>query len=259
MEQKTAQLPTSDKLWVWFDNENNRKRALVGAAIVAIVGLVGGFYMYNQGQKEIAAGQALSKAMMTPMMSGNTATPEAYLKVATDHPGSPAASQAVLLAAGRYYAEGKFADAQAQFQRFTRDFSGNPFTPDALMGVAASLEAQGKTEEAAQAFQSAGDRFPNSTIAPQAKFSLARIQESQGKIESARGIYEQIRQAYPMLTVANEADYRLEQLNRKSPKPVIAPPVFSTPPEPSPTPTPTPQPPVNFQPSRTNLSDQPKS
>ncbi len=252
MEQKTAQLPTSDKLWVWFDNDNNRKRALVGAAIVAVVGLVGGFYMYNQGQKEIAAGQALSKVMMTPMLANSNPTPEAYLKVATDHPGSPAAAQAVLLAAGRYFTDGKFADAHAQFQRFTRDFSGNPFQSDAMMGVAASLEAQGKTDEAAQAYKAVSDRFPNSTSAPQAKLAHARIQEAQGNIDSARGSYEQIRQAYPMLSVANEAAYRLEQINRKSPKAPIAPPAFSTPPAPKPTP------PVNFQPSLTNLSDKPK-
>ena len=261
MEQKTAKLSTSDQLWTWFNDDNNRKRALWGAGLAAVVGLFAGYYLYNQGQKEIEAGNALSQLMTTAIFSGGnqSASPEAYLKVATEHPGTPAAAQAVLLAAGRYYGEGKFAEAHAQFQRFSREFSGNPFTPEAALGLAASLEAQGKIDDAARAYKDMADRFPTAVGTPQAKLALGRIQESQGNLEAARNTYDEIRRNFQFHSLGNEAAFRLEQLQKQlpAPKPAAivpsAPPAPSSPVEPATPSTPT------FQPSLTNLPAKPKS
>lgn len=257
MEQKTAHLPISDRLWAWFDDDNNRKRALWGAGLVAVVGLVVGYYLHNQGRKEIEAGNALSQLMTTAIFSGGNqnATPEAYLKIATEHPGTPAAAQAVLLAAGRFFGEGKFADAHTQFQRFTREFSGNPFTAEAALGMAASLEAQGKLDDAARAYKEAADRYPNAVGTPQAKLALGRIQESQGNLDAARANYEDIRRNFPFHSLANEAAFRLEELQKKmpAPKPVANVPstTVSTPATSAAPGTPA------FQPSLTNLPAKP--
>jgi tetratricopeptide (TPR) repeat protein len=230
MEQKVANLNIGERLWVWF--EANKKQTLWGALIVVVVGLIVSFYLWQESEKEANAGEALSQVMANTASSGGTRaeSPDAYLKVASQHSGSSAGAQALLLAGEAYFEAGKYAEAQAQFQRFTREYMGNPLTPQALLGTASSLDAQGKTEEAARAYKEAFERNPNSNIAPQAKFSLARIYESQNKLDQARSLYVELARADT--SIGNEAGMRLEELKVRSPAPSLPPatiPILSTP------------------------------
>jgi TolA-binding protein len=220
MEQKAVQLTLGEKLFVWF--EANKKQAAWGAGIVVVLGFVMGYYVWSQGAKEVQAAEALSQLTAASLFAGGQpATAADYLKVADAHAGTPAAAQALLLAGGALYTEGKYAEAHTLFLRFTRDHPGNPFTSQALLGIATSLEAQGKTDEAARAYKEAVDRFPNANTTSQARFGLARSYESQGKLDQARALYEEIAQGDPYGSVGNEAVMRLEAL--KSDKPVVTP------------------------------------
>jgi len=241
MEQKVAELPVFDRLWVWF--EKNRKLVMWGAIIAVAVGLIAGYYIYNQDQKRVEGGEALSKVLATSILSGGKEIPsaEAYLKVAGEHSGTPAAAEAVLLAGEQYYTSGRFSEAQTQFERFMREFPGNAFMPQALFGKASALEAQGKVDDAARAYKDAADRFQASGPAPQAKFAVARIAESQGKLAEARGHYEDLLRTYPNCSLRDEAALRLQGIREKMP---VAPAVVQT--------APPPAAPV-FQPSISNL------
>jgi len=214
MEQNAVTLPLHDQLLAWF--EVNKKQVVYGLGIVAVVGLGAWYYLWQQGEKKIEAGEALTKAMIMP--AGNrSAGAEALLKVVNDFPGSTAAARALLQAAGLLFQDGKYAEAQTQFQRFLREYPDSTFAYEALFGIAASLEAQGKTDDAAKAYGDLAARNPNAPVSPRAKFAQGRILESQGKLQEARDIYESLARSEQGGTTANEAAFRLEQIKAKLP------------------------------------------
>src|SRR5579859_6628857 len=105
MQSNVAELPLSHKLWAWF--ETNRKAVLVGTGVVAVVGLIAWVIIWQQQEKQVSAGTALSDVAA---MQLNGATPRAevaaaYLKVAGSYPGSSAGARALLLAAGSLFVE----------------------------------------------------------------------------------------------------------------------------------------------------------
>jgi len=212
-----APLPLSHRLWAWF--EANQKEALIGAAVVVFAGFVTGYVLWQHGQTAIAAGDALSQVAATQfgaaMPLPNPA--QAYLAVASKYSGSPAGAEALLLAGTTLFSEGKYQEAQAEFERFAREYRDNEFMGDALLGVAASLDAQGKTDQAITSYKSLIERHPNDIAVTQAKFALARLYEAQNKPELARDLYEEL-ERNPYSSMANDAAMRLEELAAKHPK-----------------------------------------
>lgn len=218
MESNVAQLPLSHRAWAWF--EKNHKQALVGAVAVVIIGVVVAFFIWRQGQRQKEAGAALSDVSLTASAStpaGATIAPEAYLKVAAQYPNSKAGAQAVLLAGGSLFAEGKYPEAQAQFERFTREYHNSSLLGEALLGIASCLEAQGKLDQAVTAYKELIARHPGESIVPQAQFSLAGLYERQKRPELARDMYEQVDRESRYSILGSEAGLRLQELSEKNP------------------------------------------
>lgn len=210
------------KLWAWF--ETNKKQVSWGATGLLVVGLITWFWVWRQSENEVSASEALSN-VSTPQLGGAGARPnaaDAYLKVAASYPNSSAAARAQLLAAGSLFVEGKYADAQAQFEKFMREHRDSPFIAEALLGNAASLDAQGKTNEAMAAYTNIKDRHPNEYVAAQAKFVLAGMYEAQNKPEQARSLFEEIAHTDPYGSLGSEAGMRSEELKIKHPN-LVAP------------------------------------
>lgn len=223
MQSNVAELPLTHKLWAWF--ETNRKPVLVGTAVAAVLGLIIWVMIWQQQQKQVSAGVALSD-VAAMQMSGATPRTEvaaAYLKVAGDYRGSSAGARALLLAAGSLFVENKFSDAQVQFEKFTREYRDSPFMGEALLGAAACLDAEGKTEAAISAYKNLIDRHPSDLVVPQAKFSLARLYEAQNQPELAKDLFQDVERANPYSSLGSEAGMRLEELIAKYPKLAPAP------------------------------------
>lgn len=214
MEQNAVELPLHDQFLTWF--EVNKKQVGYGLVIVAVVGLAAGIYIWQKNDKVVKAGEALTQALIPPTGSRIVST-DALLKVANEFPGSTAGARAILQAAGIYFAEGKYPDAQSQFQRFLREYSDSSFAYEATFGLAACLEAQGKTDEASRAYGDLASRNPNAPVTPRAKYAQGRILESQGKLAEARDIFESLARTEPGTQIGNEAAYRSEQLKAKLP------------------------------------------
>jgi len=218
MESDAVQLPIGHKAWAWF--EANKKQALMGAGAVVVLGAIVAFYFYHQGEQEQAAAEALS-AVALPQMTGARGGPEpaaAYLKVAADYPNTSAATRALLLAAGSLFAEGKYTEAKAQFDRFAREHGSSPFTGQALLGSAACQDALGKTNEAVAAYNDLIRQHPGENVVPQAHFALGRLYEAQNDPEKARSHYEEVARGNPYSSLGSEARIRVEELNVKYPK-----------------------------------------
>jgi tetratricopeptide (TPR) repeat protein len=215
MESNVAELPLSHKLWAWF--ETNRKQATWGASALVVAGVVIWFFIWQQGETEATAGEALSEALIPP-----AGTPEnrpdaarAYLKVASLYPKTAAGARALLLAAGSLFVEGKYAEAHAQFDRFVRDHRDSPLLGEALLGIAACLDAQGKPNEAITAYKNISDHRQNDPVLLQARFALARLYESQNKPGDALDLFEQINRSDPYGSIGSEAGIRAEELKMK--------------------------------------------
>jgi TolA-binding protein len=222
MERNVVGLTVFEQAWAWF--EANKKQVALGAGILVVVGLIVSYYVWSQGEKEVSAGVAFSNAMAGGFSgSSHTESADAYLKVATAHPGTSAGARALLAAAGALFTQGKYAEAQVQFQKFSRDYPDSPFRGQAMLGAAASLDAQAKPEEAARAYKELIDRHPGETMVPQAKFALARIYESQNKFSEAHALYEDIARAQGYSSLGNEAGVKAEELRSKLPVAASAP------------------------------------
>lgn len=228
MEQNAVELPLHDQLLAWL--EEHKKQVLYGCVAAAVAGAGIGFYNWNQEQKRIQSGEAVTRAMIVPA-GARTLSAETLLKVANEHAGTVAGSRALIQAAGVLFSEGKFAEAQTQFQRFLREYPDSSFAYEAAFGNAAALEALGKTDDAAKAYADVTARNPSSPVASRAKLSQGRILESQGKLAEARDIFESVARNEPGSPAASEAAYRAEMLKAKLPAqvpPAVRPPAVSS-------------------------------
>jgi predicted negative regulator of RcsB-dependent stress response len=216
--QETTAADFLFKLMPWF--EANLKRLAYGAAFVLIAVFVYSLYSYRQNQREIAAGQALTQALVSSTGGGLA---DACLKIVADYSGTLAGQRALLQAATALFTSGKYAEAQAQFQKFLDTCPDNFFTPQATLGVAASLDAQGKTDLAVGAYQKAAGQSADQNVVAAAKFALARIDEAQGKFAEATKLYTDVARAYPNSSISSEAGRRVMELKSKSPTAAVAP------------------------------------
>lgn len=223
MEQNVAQLAYFERVWAWF--ETHKKQAVWGGGIAVAVGLAVAFFIWRHGEKDVAAGEALSNVYGGQAVRSRnpSQTVEAFLRIAAEHPGTAAGAYALLQAAAISFDEAKYTDAQAQFQRFNREYPDSPFRGQAMLGIAACLDSQGKINEAAAAYEDLIRRRPNENVAPQAKFALARIYEAQNRFDPARNLYSDIlRNESLNSSIGSEAGIRLEELNMKHPPPAPA-------------------------------------
>ena len=217
MDSDVARLTAIYKLWAWV--ETNRKQVLRGVSILAVVVLGIWFYVWNAGEKEISASEALTSLRPTSTSSGapGAIAADAYLKVAERYPKTDAAALALLQAAAAFFTEGKYAEAKTQFDRFLREYPQNPLRGQALLGIAASLGAQGKAAEATAAYDDLIKRHPTEPVVPRAKFALARLYEAQRRTDDAMKLYEELLRTESNSSVGAEAEIRLQDLRRSVP------------------------------------------
>lgn len=214
MEQKVAGLTVSERAWTWF--EANKKLVAWSAAILVVAGFAVSYYFWSQGENERRAGEELSSVMTRTLPGGNNASlADDYLKVATRYPRTAAGGRALLAAAGMFFTQGKYAEAQTHFQQLNRDYPQSPFRTQAQLGVAACLEALEKPDEAARAYKELIDRNPAAPVIPQAKFALARIHESQNQLAEAQRLYQEVATTAGFSAIGNEAGIKAEELRER--------------------------------------------
>jgi predicted negative regulator of RcsB-dependent stress response len=197
------------KLWPWVEANKNR---LIGGAAIAVVGIFIIWFLVSQREaKEIAAGQALTQAVL----SSDRLSADPYLKIAEQYPGTMAGQRALMQGAAALFDAGKFTDAQAQFQKYLDANSAGEFSGEAMLGVASSLDAQGKTDLAVGAYQKVISNASDAVVVSAAKFALARIEESQGRFNDAMVLYQDVASAEPGGSLGSEAAMHLMELRSK--------------------------------------------
>jgi TolA-binding protein len=203
----------------WFEFlawiETNRRNLMWAGVSGLIIVFAVVAYRWKTHQAEADASEALLRLRPTVSSAAPSeaaATAADYLKLAQEYPRTAAAERARLLAAGTLFADGKFAEAQVEFERLLREQGDGLLVPSAAYGVAASLEAQGKKDEALAAYRNVLTRFPKSALTDEAKLALARIYEAKGQPDLAFKTYEEIARPGTVTAASSQAAQRKQQL-----------------------------------------------
>ena len=197
------------QLWSWIEIKRNK---LIGGVIaIGAVALVAWFMVSQRAANEIAAGQALTKIILSP--SGQMS--DAYMSVASQYAGTTAGKRAQVLGAAALFEAGKFPEAQAAFQKYLDAHPDGDYIAQASLGVAKCLEAQGKTDLAAAAYQRLINNSPDVAAVSNARFSLGQIDESLGRFSDAANVYQDLVNNAQGTMLASEAALRLVNLKGK--------------------------------------------
>jgi TolA-binding protein len=207
---------TGSTRWIEFLAwiEVNKKKVLIGTAIVAVGIAAYSIYQWYRNQAEAEAIAALHKILTPASQTERPGGPsaQAFLQVATAHPGTSAGAQALLFGTEALFRENKFAEAKAQFENFLRTYPDHPLAATAAFGIAACLDAMDKTSEALTAYQDVVSRYAGSVVASQAKLGLARLYETKGDLAQALRIYDELARPTASSAWGAEASARREQL-----------------------------------------------
>jgi TolA-binding protein len=224
-----AQLGPILTLWTWF--ETNRKKVTVVASIIAVVALIAAYVLWRQKEAVIQASEALTDTLVTSAF-GRTPQPvtaDKLLQFVTQHPDTAAGGRALFQAANTLFTDGKYAEAQAQFQKFVTENPDHPFLPQAMYGVAATLEAQGKPDEAAKAYKNLADRYKTSGVGLVATSAQARLLEAQGKLAEALPLFEEVARMDSSGMFGSDARIRATLIQLKLPPPAPSAPTATVP------------------------------
>lgn len=218
MQPEETQSSWQIEALAWF--ETHKLHLVYAGAAALAVWLAAFTYKHVRAGKEAEANAALAALSKPADKSGKQAPPAAadYLKVAEQHAGTPAGERALLFAADRLFAEGKFPEAKGRFEKYLAANATSPAAAVALMGVAACQEAAGETDKATATYQQVLSQHGSSPEAHQAKLALGLLHEQKNQGDQALRLYDEVLRAKPATVWRMEAEMRREQLLRKDPK-----------------------------------------
>jgi tetratricopeptide (TPR) repeat protein len=169
-----------------------RRPLVIGAVIVAVIGLAWGIFSWKKAQNESDANAQLCAVSPEGTRMGLVSSAP-LLEVAKEYPGTAAGEHARLLAAEELFTQGDYPDAGKQFSDFVNNYPDSALLPQAKVGIAACLEAGGKTTEAIAKYHEIVLSYPSemSIISP-AKLTLARLHEEVNQPQEALGLYAEL-------------------------------------------------------------------
>jgi tetratricopeptide (TPR) repeat protein len=138
------------------------------------------------------------------------------LTVAADYPNTTGGARALLLAGTTLFEQGKYSQAQAEYEKFLQKHPDYQLANEAAVGLAASLEAQGKTPEAISRYEEIAKR--HGAESSQAKVSLARLYLTQNKTDTALKLYDDVIKDGRQSSWGYEAELERETLLTQHPE-----------------------------------------
>ena len=96
-----------------------------------------------------------------------------------------------------YYEQGKYADAQAAFEKAYGLNRKAYLAANSLVNAAACAEAQGDTAKALDLYNQVYNDYQESGVAPKALFNVARIYMQMGNTQLAQATFAQVADYYP--------------------------------------------------------------
>ncbi|HTD63070.1 MAG TPA: tetratricopeptide repeat protein [Gemmatimonadaceae bacterium] len=203
LEERTESLQEWARLYT-------RELSIAGVILVALIGVLW-LYRYSSRQQLQRADAQLASPLRS-LAAGNVPLAQTDLKrIITRFGGTPAATQASMILAETYYAQGKYIDGLSTLQTAPRSGASAPFAPgvEALIGDGYSEEA--KYQDAATHYLAAASASPFPNDQAHFKANAARAYTNAADTAHAVAIWRELAKndATPQ---AAEAHLRLGEL-----------------------------------------------
>lgn len=208
----------------WPQIEANKNRIITGAIIIAVVILGYSFYSWNHQQNQIAAGEAVTGALVSlPPGTDISRVANIYLGISDQYGGTIAGERALMQGASALFMAGKYADAQSAFQRYLDNHPDGQFAGQAALGVAKCQESLGKLDAAEGTYQHVINDLADEEAVFAADFSLGQIYLQQQKYDKAAQLLQKVAQGDRYGALGNEAAQALYNMQSHAPAAPAAP------------------------------------
>jgi len=171
-----------------FLEDNFRK--IVWLFIILVASLIA--YGFIHHQNTLKANEAAEKFT-------SVKTVEDCDVVISSYAGTNAAANALLAKADLLWEQNKKTSAVDALKEFTTKHASHPLAVQALLGLGSKLDAMGDHKEAQAIFERITREFPSSEAAPLAHVRLGDLLWADGKAEDAKKAYEDLAVKFPDL------------------------------------------------------------
>lgn len=196
---------------------------LIFGALVALVLLIGGYfvykYMYKEPLEKEAAGQmfkaeeqferdSFALALVNP-----GANMKGFVDIIADYPGTRAANLAHYYAGAAYLNMGEFDVAIDYLKDYSADGKVTPAMKNGMLGDAYS--EKNDFDNAVSYYNKAANAVNNEMTAPYYLFKMGMLYEKQENYSKARAAYDRIKANYPKSNEASSIDKFIERVAAK--------------------------------------------
>lgn len=191
-----------EAFWIQY-----RSKFLLGMCTIIVVLLGYGTYEWTRAKTLNGAEELLSKAK----------TEEEFQKIVTDYPTTNAAGCALLLLAEQQRKAGKLDESTKSIRSFMDRYPEHPLISGGLTSLATNLEAQGKSAEAMAEYDKVSTIYGKTFSTPIALMARARLLRAGGtkeQKEQATQIYEKVIAEYPDNLASQQAAQEMRQLKK---------------------------------------------
>ncbi|HTI71415.1 MAG TPA: tetratricopeptide repeat protein [Candidatus Limnocylindria bacterium] len=225
MSSETQSVPESTlsiDLMSWF--EENKQKLLIGVVVAVVVAAGMIVYRNHVTSTEENASKALV-LLLSEQPNGILPNSDQLLKIAQQTAGTKASERASFLAGVKLFEDGKYAEAQTQFETLVREHPQSPVAPPASLGAASALDAQNKLEEAKSAYARLATGTVDDPLVAPSRLAQGQILEGQQKLKEALAIYDDVMKLNS--SFAREAFARRTYLLQQHPELAPAPQVLT--------------------------------
>ncbi|MEM9478121.1 MAG: tetratricopeptide repeat protein [Verrucomicrobiota bacterium] len=182
--------------------ENHLKKVLLGGLAIA-VGFGAWIFMKEAAKvKEAGAAEAFTSALTQADLE----------KVSTEHKGTNAAGNALLMIAERHLTTGKTEDAKIRLNEFLSNYADHPRRSQADFALGGIAEEAGDYATARQHFQSVADS--GSDLGSLAMIRIANLEVADGNLEAAESTLNGVMQQFVGNPFINLVDSRRQDVRR---------------------------------------------
>jgi len=191
-----------------------RSQLFIGAAAAIVVAILAIAYVQSAREEaRVEANTLLGQAIMADEGGQLDEVVRHCEQLTTRYSGTPAAAQATVLLANRYFAQGRYSDAERLYQAYLDDYGEiGVLEYAAWTGLAACYEAQGDAQRAGEQYLSYATRRGDDMQAALALLDAARCFAAAGDRARARESLKRVTRDFGSAPVASRAREELSML-----------------------------------------------
>ncbi|MEE2658041.1 MAG: tetratricopeptide repeat protein [Candidatus Latescibacterota bacterium] len=181
-------------------------------AVVATIAIIS-FVQQQRSSARTEAAALLFEATLADQVGQIDGVLRVCERLVDDFGNTPAAAQATVMLGNRYFALGRYAEAERSYQRYLDDYGDEPVLRFAAeSGIAAGYEAQGNFEQAAAAYVDYATRHPEIEASALMLMDAARCHRQLGDRDRERSLLERVMEEFPQSSATTRARQELGAL-----------------------------------------------